>query len=639
MVLAYTVCINKVLKRGIPTLRSETVEAGLLKRVYEDAFPEIAGVSIEIHELADGKSGAAKCFTKIINASCKPIRISRADAGIAAENSGAELHYFSSNWGREYDPLSMLLTETHSIQVLSGRSGKGYAPWVGLDCGEGYYSLNVGWSGNWQASTFRRVLGDPKLFVMMGIYEGDFFIDIDPGKEFCGADVYISFAKENLEKACCKTRQYFRDYVSLIDRDKWETLPLSYNTWWCYEDQIVNEEKCIQNAVISKELGLTNFLMDAGWFGNNENGINWYQKRGDWNIENRDDFPHGIQYLGQAVNGAGVKFGIWCEIEAVGEKAELNDTHPELIATRDGRNLGYVCMGNPKTVDWAVGVIDRLVQEYGANWIKFDFNLDPNQGCNCTAHGHGEGDGLYAHYMGYYRFLDILHQKYPDLVLEDCCSGGLRMDFGLLSKSHFTFLSDPDYVDNHFQAFWGATSCIHPIGCYHFTQSQSLGGINGAAEPKNPISEDMSQAKFDYYMRSAMMSTVGFSYDFPSWPQWCLDRLKEHVKFFKQMSKKYIMCGEMYRLTGQALRYGKGDRFQGYQFNAEDKTAYVFAFKLKGAVGDRTLHLEGLDESRTYQVRMVDAQKTWTASGAELMKDGIALCGMEEESSELIELQ
>lgn len=638
MRFAYTVCIDKIVWRGIPTLCEEHLEGKQHHRIYQESPAEQEGVLLELHEFADRESGAAKCVLKIKNTLERPIRISKADIGVAVENGGAQLDYFSSNWGREFDPLNMLLTETHAIQVLSGRSSKGFAPWVGLRCTEGFISMNIGWSGNWQATSFRRAFEDPALFVCMGIGSNDFYIDIPPHEEFVTPEVYISASQESMEQACFGSRQYFIDYVSVIDKEKWNSLPVCYNTWWCYEDKIVNEDKCIQNAIIAKELGITNFMMDAGWFGNNSDGIDWYQKRGDWDIENRRDFPNGMCHLGEAINQQGVKFGIWCEIEAVGDHAQLHNKHPEFIARRNGQSLGYVCMGNPAVVEWALQVIDKLVQEYGAHWIKFDFNLDPNSGCNCTDHGHGEGDGLYAHYMGYYRFLETLNERYPDVILENCCSGGLRMDFGILGRTHFTFLSDPDYVDNHFQTFWGATSYIHPAGCYHFTQSESLGGINGEEEPRNPISEGMSKQKFDFYIRSAMMSTVGFSYDLPSWPEWCKARLKEHIEFFQGMSKKYILCGSMYRLCGQAMRYGKGDRFQAYQFNATDKSAYVFLFKLKGAQGERRICLKGLESERLYHVRYSDRRDEFTLSGAELMEKGVVMSGAEE-SSEMIEIR
>ena len=77
----------------------------------------------------------------------------------------------------------------------------------------------------------------------------------------------------------------------------------------------------------------------------------------------------------------GILPGLWCEIEAVGKDAKLNDTHEHIIAKRDGKSLGYVCFGSEEGRKWAMSVVDRILGEYGAKWIKFDFNLDP-AGCD-----------------------------------------------------------------------------------------------------------------------------------------------------------------------------------------------------------------------------------------------------------------
>ena len=635
MRFAYTACVDQATWSGVPKLSSESFDGTRTHRIYTEDGGRQRSVCIELHEFADKETGVGQYYLRLKNQIDRPVRLSRADIGIAVEDSPAKLHYYTSYWGDEFTPMTAELSDPFFIEVISGRSNKGYAPWIGLEYEGGFISMNIGWSGNWQAAAGRQEREGLGLFVKMGLSSRDFYLDLAPGEEFVTPEVYISFSAEGLEEACYGMRQYFAKYISLLDKEKLESLPVCYNSWWPFRDILINESRCIDNAKIAGSIGIPNFMLDAGWFGN---GLAWEQIRGDWDIENTGKFPHGIQYLGKTINDQGIKFGIWCEIEAAGPEAELNKKRPDLIAKRDGESLGYVCMGNPDTVDWAVGVVDKLVAEYGAHWIKFDFNLDPMSGCNRTDHGHGAGDGLYAHYRGYDRFLEIIHQRYPDLVLEDCSSGGLRMDFGILSRMHFTFLSDPDYVDQHLQTFWGATSFIHPVGCYHFTQSQMLEWDNGKDEVQNPISEQMSRTQFDYYIRSAMMSTVGFSYDLTAWPEWCRQRLKEHVRFFQCISKKYIMCGGMFRLTKQPLHRGGGERCPAFQFTAEDGSAYVFAFKLKGALEDDCqICLKGLKPERLYQVHYIDRGNTFTMSGKDLMEKGVKISGTEE-SSEVISL-
>jgi alpha-galactosidase len=94
----------------------------------------------------------------------------------------------------------------------------------------------------------------------------------------------------------------------------------------------------------------------------------------------------------------------------------------------------------------------------------------------------------------------------------------------------------------------------------------------------------------------------------------------------------------MYRLTGQALHNGQGDRYQAYQYSAEDGSALILAYKLKGAQGDRSIPLQGLDENRIYEVRYTDRKTTFRRNGKDLMENGVVLTGMNEESSEIISL-
>src|SRR5262249_18577766 len=155
-----------------------------------------------------------------------------------------------------------------------------------------------------------------------------------------------------------------------------------------------------------------------------EVGSQWTDHRGDWDLVNQQRFPSGLRALSDHVHQLGMRFGLWCEIEALGPKARLAKQRPDLPALRDGKPLGYVCLGNPAAAEWAVETLDRLIREHDADWIKLDFNLDPGLGCDRTDHGHGPGDGLFEHYQGYYGVLTRIRAMHPDVVLENCSSGG-----------------------------------------------------------------------------------------------------------------------------------------------------------------------------------------------------------------------
>lgn len=536
---------------------------------------------------------------------------------------GCHLDYYTSDWGKEFEPCRVDATDFESIEVVSGRSSKGYSPWIGCQSPDTYRSVALAWSGNWTIA--RR--GDGQLY--MGLDETYFQTELKAGESFELYDIYFSEA-DTQEHSAAGLRQYFFDTDSLIKKEGWETLPVTYNTWWCYEDKLLNEDICIENAQIAAAAGATNFMLDAGWFGGNRKDISWFEKRGDWEDINTLDFPGGMASLGSRIMDTGLSFGIWCEIEAIGEFAKLAHTHPEFLARRDGKRLGYICMADKNVRQWAMGHIGRLVEQYHARWIKFDFNLDPELGCNEENHGHGAMDGLYGHYMGYYQLLKDIHEKYPDVVLENCSSGGLRIDLGILRRTHFTFLSDPDYVEHHFQCFWGAASFVHPACCYHFTQSDCLGDHNGV---HTPIYEGMPMTTFDYIIRSGMLCQIGLSYDLPKWPEALRQRLKMHLSFYRKISGKYILNGQMFRLCRQAIRGGLGDRWQAYQYIAVDASSLLFVFRLPGAGEETVIHPESIRPDKHYIIQNTDLDTSENIAGCKLLQQGIHITGMPEESS------
>ncbi len=565
-----------------------------------------------------------------------PCTIRTLMVGISGEEIQS-MDYFTSDWGSEFSLARGDFSDCGEkiVEVTSGRSSKQFDPWVGAELAGGYVSMAIGHGGNWRCEVSKE-----KGTMLAGLH-GDFFeTTIAPGESFSG--IRIALAKDVDRESACRSLREFLYWNALTSGRTHREMPVVYNPWWPYEDRFISEGLCVRNAEKAKNVGCTQFVLDAGWFGDEADTgahMDWFEKRGDWANVNRARFPGGLASLGGKITARGLRWGIWCEIEAIGAQAQLRHEHPEYCATRNGEFLGYACLGNPETRAWAKATLVRLIEEYGARWIKLDFNLDPGLGCDCEAHGHGRGDGLYAHYRGYYDMLDEIRREYPDVVLENCSSGGLRLDFETLCHTDATFLSDPDYVEHHFQVFWGATSYLPPASLYHFTQSQMRNPLDNCGEYE-PIQPDMPKNRFDLFIRAGMVCGLGLSYRLVDFPDWCLERLKEHVALYREIADRYIVGGSLYRLTGQAIRGGKGDRWQAMQYNAEDGSAVLLAFRLRGGEKERVLRLEGLEPDARYRLRFTDApERNAVAAGTEWMQRGICFDFLPEEGSEIVRIE
>ncbi len=639
MKFAYAVTLNGTeISQECTYHTTELLENGMKRLTFPRGHCDGGMISLELICDQDPENGVYRCRLEVRNGGDKPVRVSRADVGASFDAQALDLRYFHSDWGAEYSPRSHRVEREFSFGCVSGRSCKGFIPYAECGTEEGCCALALAWSGNWTCTAFPwgESYCDYRPWTyccVMGLTDGAFFRDVLPGESFTTPEVYLSQAGDR-EEACLALRRYYKKHLSPLCEELFTPMPLEYNTWWPYEDRFINEEVFQKNAEIAKSLGFRYAMMDAGWFGEETEGNTWYEKRGDWDKVNRERFPSGMKAMCDKAKSMEIAPGMWCEIEAVGRDADLNRTHEEIIAKRDGRSLGYVCFGSRAGREWAMKTVERILGEYGAKWIKFDFNLDPGFGCNRGDHEHGAGDGLYAHYMGYYRFLDELRQKYPDVVIENCASGGLRGDIGMMSHCAVGFLSDPDHTEFHLQLFWGALSFLHQCCLLHFTWSEVLQTHNcGVA---SPITEDTPRSKVEYMVRAAMMGIPGFSYRLPQMPEWVLERFRELGRFYTEHAAAFILKGDAYRLTEQPLSGGRGERFPVFQFTDRESRGLVFAFRLIGGPDSQRVQLKGLDPCREYTVSWLDAGKEEKRTGAELMKAGVAFEGLPEEGSEIV---
>ena len=602
--------------------------------VSDDSLIEVTSETVSF----PGLSLVERCV-RVKNVCSIPITVTRIDTVKGLLPAGNYLlKYFTCSHGKEFTPNETPLAGTKILETTTGRSSLGVHPWFSLEGQDGsVLACAIAWSGNWIIRF--NPMPESQYQITGGLSDWQFSKTIQPGEILDGIPVVYGFYPCGGQDVAAVEfgrwgRKYWYPANTLLSSG-----PIEWNHWYPYIDKYINEDVFRANVDKCAELGFDVCTLDAGWFGRPDQESEWYTVRGDWHKVNTQRFPSGIRALADHVHGKGMKFGLWCEIEAAGAQADLNTIHPELIARRDGDSLGYVCMGNPEAVQWAFGVLEDLIVRYGADWLKLDFNLSPGAGCNRTDHGHQAGDGLYEHYRGYYRLLDMVREKYPDVLLENCSGGGLRIDLGLMSHLHLSFLSDPDYPPHAFQVFWGAAAMLHPSACLHWAWSQTTKDHKKNGE-NNPIREDMPPAKFDYIVRNALLKNPGFSQKLIEYPNWCLARLKYHLGLYKSTLSRFICNGDCYRLTSQSLRTGDGEKWNSFLYVMEGRnSAILFVFRQPGAEEVKEIKLKGLAANKKYRLEYQDRATVHTASGESLMKEGIHFEGMPEESSEVVLIQ
>lgn len=591
-----------------------------------------SGYEIEHHLKVHQDTALTESWQVIRCTGDQPIRVTRADSvTLDLPADRCNLMYYTSDWGDEFNPVHTSLAEAKTLETRFGRSSKGQHPWFALTgAGGAVLSGSVAWSGNW-IFRFEPIEGSYRL--SGGLNDWEFAADLAPQSTLETPIVVLVLGKD----LNAVSQQYAR-----VGRRWWyprTTLsakaPVEWNHWWSYEDDHINADIFHQNIAIAETMGVEICMLDAGWFGPSDAGTFWYDYRGDWDMVNSERFPNGVRPLSDDAHTRGMKFGMWCEIEALGVKARLADTHPEIVARRDGERLGYICFGSPETQEFAYQTLARLIRENNLDWIKLDFNLDPGAGCNRTDHGHGAGDGLYQHYMGYYHTLERIRRDFPEVTLESCSSGGLRIDLGLLRRTDMTFLSDPDYPVHDLQLFWGATTMLAPDACLHWSFGEWINKNPPPYQNFNPRDPKLKPHQFDYYTRISMLNVFGYSQKLPELPAWVESRLREHTRIYKQHVRRFVREADLYRLTDQPKRDGSGDHWCAFQYRLPDESL-LFVFRLPGGEAERTIRLHDLQPDRFYRVAGFEGEDMGVFRGRDLMDTGLRFRDLPEEGSALL---
>lgn len=271
--------------------------------------------------------------------------------------------------------------------------------------------------------------------------ESHFFKWLHPGDTFVTPTAAIAFSDQAFENTIQELVRY-RRLIRRPNEDN-ERLPVIFNDYMncLWADPTTEKEIPLIDAAAAA--GCEYFVIDAGWY---DKGF-WWDSVGQW-LPSTERFPGGIEKVLGYIREKGMIPGLWLEIEVMGINSPMAEqTDDSWFFVRHGRRIYdrsryQLDFRSPKVRAHATETIRRLVEDYGVGYIKMDYNIEPGIGTERDADSFG--DGLLQHERAYLSWLDEIFEKYPQLVIENCSSGGLRMDYGLLSRCSIQSTSDQE---------------------------------------------------------------------------------------------------------------------------------------------------------------------------------------------------
>lgn len=277
-------------------------------------------------------------------------------------------------------------------------------------------------------------------------YHCHWWKEIKPGERFKTVTVGVGVTTGGIDNAIDELTKY-RRVIRRKNTDN-QTLGVIFNDYMNCLLGDPTTEKEIPLIDKAQEVGCEYYCIDAGWYSDGY----WWDGVGEW-LPSKKRFPNGFKNLIDYIRLKGMIPGVWLELEVMGKNCKLAKTLPDnwFFVRHDrrvyDRGRFQLDFRNPDVRKYADSIIDRLVNEYGVGYIKMDYNIEPGIGTEIDADSFG--DGLLGHERAYLDWLDGIFKKYPDLVIENCSSGGLRIDYAMLSRYSIQSTSDQnDYRYN-----------------------------------------------------------------------------------------------------------------------------------------------------------------------------------------------
>lgn len=542
------------------------------------------------------------CHSEITNGGKKDIILRNFYSSSLPVKAGRYLlTHFHGSWAREMQMTSEVLT--NGIKTIETRKGvrtthtENPSFILSLDTdswNENYGEVIAGalaWSGNYRLSF--QIDETDRLNILSGINPHASAYTLGKGETFVTPEMIYTYTDEGAGQASRNLHDWARNHGCY---DSSITCPTLLNSWeGAYFDF---DTRTITDMIDDvKDMGLEMFVLDDGWFGTEYPRNNSRQGLGDWE-PNTAKIPEGIGYLADYAHSRGVKFGIWIEPEMVSPKSRLAKEHPEWIVGSEGRekttirNQWLLDLSNPEVQDFVFGIFDSTMKlAPGIDYIKWDCNRHVES--FGSTHLDEQSHFWIGYTQGFYNVLRRIREKYPEVIIQACASGGGRVEYGALKWFNEVWTSDNTEALSRVFIQYG-TNMIYPA---------SVTGSHVSAVP-NHQTNNITPLKFRFDIACA--GRLGMELQPKDMTEEERNLARQAITTYKEY-RDLIFHGDLYRLSSP---YGS-DHYALMYVSKDKKRAVVFGYCIKYQA--RTLvpvfRLNGLDPDTRYSIQELNTEK------------------------------
>lgn len=492
-------------------------------------------------------------------------------------------------------------------------------PWFQIVAEDQHFFGGILWSGSWRLHVVRE--GDT-MNVQIGL--PPFSTSLGAGGSLETPHAIFGITTRAVPEVSMALRGF-------VDRGLRHGRPMSsyvtYNTWYSY-GTFVDEASLLAEMDMAAGVGVEQFVVDAGWWShiNSDDSGDFARSWGNWEVD-PDRFPDGLGALSDHAHELGMKFGVWVEPERVDfNTVGLPGLAEERFLAMSGgyyspgvpnaeAQSAQICLADGAARQWLLGKLVAFLDEVHPDYLKWDNNFWLN--CDRPTHGHGVEDGNFAHMRGLQLVRQELRDRYPDLQVEECSSGGRRLSLGTLALSDAAWLDDHTFPSNRVRQSLEGLGDIFPA-------PYLLSFVWPTAE--EPVVDD---PPFDlpFVFRSRMLGVLGMSYRADEFSEGTLAMIGREIALYKRI-RPILQDGNHILLSRQVVTF-PDTPFVGWDVvehvSPTTGDAVVIAFDSPDGPSSVLVNLKGLKPQTNYAVESADYGDLGTAMGIDLMSSGIEI--------------
>jgi len=531
----HEVCEEKPRLAGLPSARGGESQT-LLVRLLDD----VAKIRVELsYTIYAGHDVIARSVS-INNLGESAIRLSHAMSSCLDLPAGDyDLLHLHGSWAREQNQTRMRVPQGRFVlESANGTSGNVHNPFLALmdsDATERagrVFGTAFVYSGNFAINVETGEFDSVR--VTTGINPFNFEWKLEAGETFTCPESLQVFSPHGLDGMSQIWHKFIKEKVS-PPQFKGQPRPTYLNSWEAaYFD--INEDKVLELADRTKSLGLDMLVVDDGWFEGRDNDTS---SLGDW-FPDKNKFPNGLEHVAAKVKAKGLKFGLWFEPEMVNPDSQLFREHPDWIihvpnrVSSKGRNQLILDLSRHEVQSYLFECIDPILSSGNIDYVKWDMNRVMSEIGSANLSADRQLETPHRYMLGVYALIEKIVTKHPQVVFENCASGGNRFDLGMLNYMSQSWTSDMSEPIGRLPIQNGASHLFPPC-----VMASYIGPVPSHLNGRKVSVKTRAEVGFFCAARGLSLNAEDVDADF--------DELKYYAKLYKETADD-VVNGRFHRL-------------------------------------------------------------------------------------------